>query len=71
MNMSIWAVKKIFPLKFIKYLSYSGVQKNSKVVDFLIRSLAETLYWNNFLVSKYIFKFSLSLLELQGEICGP
>ena len=26
-------MKNIFPLKFIKFLSYSEVQKNSKVVD--------------------------------------
>ena len=29
----IWAVKNIFPLDFIKYLSYSEVEKNSKVVN--------------------------------------
>ena len=29
----IWAVKNIFPLDFTKYLSYSEVEKNSKVVN--------------------------------------
>ena len=28
-----YAMKNIFPLDFIKYLSYSEVQKNSKVVN--------------------------------------
>ena len=32
-NIEIWAVKNIFPLDFDKYLSYSEVQKNSKVVN--------------------------------------
>ena len=28
-----WVVKNIFPLDFIKYLIYSEVQRNSKVVN--------------------------------------
>ena len=65
-------MKNIFPLEFTKYLSYSQVQKNSKVVNAQIRSLrvcsksvTETLYGNKFFVSECIFKYSLSLRELQ------
>ena len=29
----VWSVKNIFRLAFAKYLSYSEVRKNSKVVD--------------------------------------
>ena len=32
-NFGRLVVKNIFPLDFIKYLSYSEVQKNSKVVN--------------------------------------
>ena len=32
-NKNFGPMKNIFPLKFIKFLSYSEVQKNSKVVD--------------------------------------
>ena len=32
-KIEIWAVKNIFPLDFIKYLSYLEVQKSSKVVN--------------------------------------
>ena len=33
-----WEVKNIFPLDFIKYLSYLEQEKNSKVVNVQIRS---------------------------------
>ena len=29
----IWVLKNIYPLDFTKYLSYSEVQKNSKIVN--------------------------------------
>ena len=32
-KIKIWAAKNTFPLDFVKYLSYSEVQKNSKVVN--------------------------------------
>ena len=32
-KIKIWAVENIFSLDFVKYLSYSEVQKNSKVVN--------------------------------------
>ena len=65
-------MKNMFPLDFIKYLSYLEVQKTSKVVNVQIRflrvyskSFTATLYQSKFLVSECIFKYSLSLLELQ------
>ena len=33
-KIKIRAMKNLFPLDFAKYLSYSEVQKNSKVTDF-------------------------------------
>ena len=67
-NFGHLVVKNVFPLDFIKYLSYSEVQEKSKVVNVQIRSLrvfsksfTETIYWNKFFVSECIFKFSLSL----------
>ena len=56
-----------FPLDFIKCLSYSEVEKNSKVVNVWIRSLwvCSKSTTETFLVSEYIFKFSLSLWGLQ------
>ena len=54
----IYGMKDIFPRDFIKYLSYSEVQKDSKVVNVQIRSLrfcsksvTETLYRNNSLLN--------------------
>ena len=65
-------MKNIFPLKFVKFLSYSEVQKNSKVVDVQIKSLrvcsksaTESLYRYKILVRECIFKYNLSLRELQ------
>ena len=42
--------EKYIPLDFVKYQSYSEVQKNSKVVN------VYTLYRNNFLGSECIFR---------------
>ena len=51
---------EIFSLDLAKYLSYSEVQKNSKVVMFTLdftkkrvcpKSVTKTLYWSKFLVS--------------------
>ena len=47
----IWTAKNIFPQDFAKYLSYSEVQKNSKVVNVQIRSLRIVL---NLLQKRYI-----------------
>ena len=76
----IYGMKDIFPRDFIKYLSYSEVQKNSKFVNIWIRSLrvcsksvTETLYPNNSLVNWCIFRYSLSLCEFQvirDQLCA-
>ena len=47
----IWTAKNIFQQDFAKYLSYSEVQKNSKVVNVQIRSLRIVL---NLLQKRYI-----------------
>ena len=75
----IQTVKNIFPLDFAKYLSYSALQKNSKVLNVEIRSLricsksvTKALYRNNVLVSQCIFKLvchynSCRLSEIRCE----
>ena len=59
--------KIYFHLIFIKYLSYSEVKNNNKVFNVKIRSLraCSKSVTEKFLVRRYIFKFSLSLWELQ------
>ena len=54
-------MKNMFPLDFAKYLSYSDVQKNRKVVNIWIRFM-ETLY-GKFLVSEDIFKLFCHYFE--------
>ena len=59
----------MFPLDFAKYLSYSEVQKNSRVVYVWIKFqqvescskyVTKTFYGSTFLVSECIFELVLS-----------
>ena len=55
----------MFSLDWIKYLSYSEVQKNWKLLMFRSDPFYFVLNRNRFLVSEYFFKFSLPLWKLQ------